>query len=513
MSERPVVIIGAGIAGLAAALRLAAEERPVVVYESAAEAGGKMRQVRTELGPVDSGPTVFTMRTVFEELLAGVGRRLEDVVTARPLELLARHAWDRDARLDLYADRERSAEAIGDFAGAAEALGYRNFCREAGRMYEVLEHSMLRASRPNPLSLSWRARSHGLSALWGLKPLQSMWRALGHHFKDVRLQQLFGRYATYCGSSPWQAPATLMLIAHVEQEGVWQLDGGMQSLAAGMARAAAQRGVEFRHGETVEEILLSQGRASAVRPRGGDAVACDGIICTADPAALRSGLLGPDAARGVSRRAGCERSLSAVTWAGTASAEGFPLSYHNVFFSADYAAEFRRLFGERRLPDEPTVYLCAQDRDGLAGQASDGEERIFLLVNAPANGDSHHYGDEEIAACERQMLGSLKKCGLRLNLNREALVVRSPGDFATRFPGSGGAIYGQATHGMMAPFRRPGARSRVPGLYLAGGGVHPGAGVPMVALSGAQAASSLMRDRALTRRWWPTATAGGTSMR
>jgi 1-hydroxycarotenoid 3,4-desaturase len=202
-----------------------------------------------------------------------------------------------------------------------------------------------------------------------------------------------------------------------------------------------------------------------------------------------------------------------VTWAGTATAEGFPLSYHNVFFSGDYAAEFRQIFAERRPPDEPTVYLCAQDRDGHAGPGQNGEERVFLLANAPANGDSHNYGQEEIAACETRMLDSLANCGLKLNLNREALVIRSPGDFATRFPGSGGAIYGQATHGWLAPFRRPGARSRVPGLYLAGGGVHPGAGVPMVALSGAQAASSLVRDRALTRRWWPTATAGGTSMR
>jgi 1-hydroxycarotenoid 3,4-desaturase len=215
----------------------------------------------------------------------------------------------------------------------------------------------------------------------------------------------------------------------------------------------------------------------------------------------------------VPRRAGCERSLSAVTWAGTASAEGFPLSYHNVFFSGDYAAEFRRLFDERRLPDEPTVYLCAQDRDDLAAAEPGGEERIFLLVNAPANGDSHDYGHEEIAACETRMLDRLENCGLRLTLNREATLLRTPRDFADRFPGSGGAIYGQATHGMMAPFRRPGARSRIPGLYLAGGGVHPGAGVPMVALSGAQAASSLVRDRVLTRRWWPTATAGGTSMR
>ena len=119
---------------------------------------------------------------------------------------------------------------------------------------------------------------------------------------------------------------------------------------------------------------------------------------------------------------------------------------------------------------------------------------------------------EEIAACETRMLRKLADCGLTLDLEERGLVRRSPNDFAERFPGSGGAIYGQATHGWLAPFQRPGARSRLPGLYLAGGGVHPGAGVPMVALSGIQAALSLLTDRALTKRWWPTVTAGGTSM-
>ena len=317
IQEKPVVVIGAGIAGLSAALRLAAADCPVVVFESADAPGGKMRQVDTGLGPVDSGPTVFTLRAIFDELMEGVGCRLDDLMTTRPLDVLARHAWGREARLDLFADRERSADAIGEFAGAAEARGYMAFCEEARRMYETLEHSMLRAPRPNPVSLGWRARSVGLSGLLGLKPFQSMWQALSAHFTDARLQQLFGRYATYCGSSPWQAPATLMLIAHVEQEGVWQLEGGMQSLASGLARAAVRSGVEFRHGQSVEEILLEHGRVAGVRPAGCAPVPCQQVVCTADPAALRAGLLGSAAARAVSAKPGCERSLSAVTWSGT----------------------------------------------------------------------------------------------------------------------------------------------------------------------------------------------------
>ncbi len=508
MADRPVAVIGAGIAGLAATLRLLAAGREVVVIEGGDTSGGKMRQVNTSAGPVDSGPTVFTMRSVFEELLAGVDLRLEDFVVAKPLELLARHAWDERGHLDLYADRERSAEAIAEFAGPGEAAAYRAFCAEAGRMYDLLEPHMLRAPKPSPVSLSWRARSHGVRGLLALKPFTSMWRALGKHFRDPRLQQLFGRYATYCGSSPWAAPATLMLIAHLEQEGVWQLEGGMQSLASGLSVAARQRGARFVHGEWVEDIERDGDGSLRLRTSGGTALECEAAVCTADLGALRDGLLGDTAKRAVPGHMR-QRSLSAVTWSMAAEASGFPLAYHNVFFSSDYRREFDRLFSQSLLPDEPTVYLCAQDRrEGASG--APGPERVFCLVNAPPIGDQHRFSPEEIAKCQDQTLARLKACGLLLT-PMDCPVVRTPTDFAARFPGSGGAIYGQATHGWQAAFKRPGARTRLPGLYLAGGGVHPGAGVPMVTLSGMQAADCLLADQRSTRRSWTAATAGGMS--
>ncbi len=512
MAEKPVVVIGAGIAGLSACIRLLAAGREVVVFEGGDSPGGKMRQVQTPLGPVDSGPTVFTMPAAFESLLDGIGLRLDEVVTARPLELLARHAWDNEARLDLFADRQRSAEAIGELAGPAEARGYLAFCREAGRMYDLLEPAMLRASKPNPISLAWRARHHGLSALLGLKPFSHLWQALGEHFRDPRLQQLFGRYATYCGSSPWQAPATLMLIAHLEQEGVWQLQGGMQSLADGLAAAARRRGARFVTDEWVEDIERRHGAVTAVRGSRGTRVDCDAAVCTADPEALRAGLLGAAGQAAVSSQRPGQRSLSAMTWAGVARTEGLPLAFHTVCFSRDYRREFEQLFERQQVPSEPTVYLCAQDRaEGVDSPAE--EERIFCLINAPAIGDRHHYSDQEVEQCQQQALKILKDCGLQLSFTPGQVVARSPTDFNQRFPGSGGAIYGRATHGWQAAFQRPGPATRLAGLYLAGGGVHPGAGVPMVSLSGRLAAEQLLSDQVSTRRWWPVATAGGTSTR
>ena len=169
------------------------------------------------------------MRWVFDELFAAAGQNFADHVRLRPLDILARHAWDEHARLDLFADQERTVDAIGDFAGASEAEGYRAFCRDTKRIYDILEKPFLRAPQPSMGGLIGADGFRGLMRLPQIKPFSSMWSALGKYFADPRLRQLFGRYATYCGSSPYLAPATLMLVAHVEREGVWSIDGGMHS--------------------------------------------------------------------------------------------------------------------------------------------------------------------------------------------------------------------------------------------------------------------------------------------
>ncbi len=214
-----------------------------------------MRQIAIGHSLVDSGPTVFTMRWVFEELFAGAGKNFADHVHLRPLEILARHAWDEHTRLDLFANEERTVEAIGDFAGAAEADGYRAFCRDTKRIYDILEKPFLRASQPSMGGLIGADGFRGLMRLPQIKPFSSMWSALGRYFSDPRLHQLLGRYATYCGSSPYLAPATLMLVAHVEREGVWSIDGGMHSLANALADVAKSFGATIQYGQEVSEVL------------------------------------------------------------------------------------------------------------------------------------------------------------------------------------------------------------------------------------------------------------------
>ena len=493
MNSTRVVVIGAGIGGLSAALALASKGLDVTVVESATYPGGKARHVDVGGRAVDGGPTVFTMRWVFEELLSGADFDPAAELPLTELGLLARHVWDEGGRLDLFTDTERSAAAIAQFSGGAEADRFRAFCQRSARVYESLERRFMAMPRPSLPGLIWRAGMSGLPGLLATSPFVNLWKALGEHFHDHRLQQLFGRYATYCGSSPWLSPSTLMLIAHAEKLGVWSVAGGMHGLAQRLARCAGMRGAQFRYGRMAQTIETSGGRPSAVVLDDGEVLRADAIIYNGDTQAIADGRLGEAVCKAVAGRSRSQRSLSAVTWCLVARAEGFPLTRHTVFFSDAYAAEFEDILVQRHLPRAPTVYVCAQDR-GDDASAPDTAESLLVLVNAPADGDRGEFSAAQLEACEAASFGLLARCGLQLQRSAANTVMTTPAGFERLFPGSGGGLYGSASHGWQSSFTRPDSRSRLPGLYLAGGGVHPGAGVPMVSLSGQLAARALLQD-------------------
>ena len=497
------------MAGLAAAVDLAAQGRAVTVLEQAATVGGKLRQVEIDGAGIDSGPTVFTMRWVFDALLAAAGTSVEAELRLEPLQVLARHAWAQGGLLDLHADPQRSHDAVAAFAGPAEARRFEAFRAEAKRVYAALEGPYIRSPRPGLLKMVRDLGPGGLRTLVSLGPLHDLWRALGRHFQDPRLRQLFARYATYCGASPFRAPATLVLVAQVELDGVWSVQGGMAELARTLARVAQRRGAEIRCNALVQTIRVERGRAVGVTLASGEDIDADAVVFNGDVGALQRGLLG-DATRAVaSAPRPSERSLSALTWSMRAPTSGFELTRHNVFFDEDYASEFSDVFDQSRLPRRPTVYVCAQDR-GDARPVS-GPERLLALVNAPACGDARPIEPSEIEACEQRAFSLLSRCGLQIERRTHDAVITAPQDFERLFPATGGALYGRASHGWLAQFRRSSSRSRLPGLWLAGGSVHPGPGVPMAALSGRLAAAALTAHLDSIRRFHPVAISGGTS--
>ncbi len=511
-----IVIIGAGMGGLASAAMLAARGYDVTVVEKEEWVGGKARTVPIDGKPIEAGPTVFTMRDVFDAIFHTCGARLDDYVKVRQAEVLARHAWSPKERLDLFADPLRSEEAVGDFAGAEAALGYRAFRKETRKMYDVLDEPMLRGDNvSSPLPLLWRIGLWRFDAFATMRPHKTMWNALGEYFPDPRLRQLFGRYSTYCGSSPFLAPATLMLIAHVEAKGVWLIDGGISALADALRRLGESKGVTFRTGVAVAQVLTDGKGATGVRLANGDQISADAVICNADPNALADGKFGEQGTRSVNRLDPKKRSFSALVWFANAKSSGFDLQHHNVFFSPDYPREFEEI-ASGKPPSDPSVYLCAQDRSASTAEATliaEGHrERIQIIVNAPANGDAHSYSTEERDQCTRAMRKTLERCGLTLEEEMPHQLA-TPQEWEQLFPATGGALYGRASHGSAASFLRQGPRTRIPRLYCAGGSTHPSAGVPMAALSGLLAVRTIEKDLASKRTFLPAATPGGMSMR
>jgi 1-hydroxycarotenoid 3,4-desaturase len=483
-------VVGAGIGGLVCAIEMAAAGMDVTVFERADCVGGRMRELPAGGDRIDAGPTVMTMRWIFDDLFARTGRSLDSVLTLDGLEILARHAWEGPRTLDLYADPTRSAEAIGTLCGKRESAAYLAFSRRARQTFELLDPVFLQQPRPSLGGLLAAPSPARMFALWQSKPFSSLWRLVCQHFQDARLRQLFGRYATYCGSSPFLAPATLSLIAHVEQLGVWSVAGGMQRLADALATRLVELGGRLELGCEVRTVKLARDAVSRVELADGADYPADIVVANTEPWAVAAGHLGAEVQVACGAPRPLQTSLSAVTWTCRARADGWPLTRHNVLFSADYPAEFSAL-GAGQYPQDPTIYLCAQDRPVPGTRESDGYERVFILMNAPA----HPATAPEPGVLEAMLQRRLTRAGLALEMDRASLQIVRPVDFAQRFPGSHGALYGMATHGWRAAFQRRDARTAVKGFYLCGGGVHPGAGVPMAALSGRHAAARAVHDQ------------------
>ena len=503
MRSPRVIVVGAGIGGLTAAAELAARGFAVTVCEAANTVGGKIRQVTFDgHAGLDSGPTVFTMRWIFDDLFDALGTELDRHLKLTPLELLARHYWDgnglEQAPLDLFASEDRTVDAISSFASRADGENYRAFARAARQTFDTLDTTFMRAARPNVAQLVLRIARERPSQVTSIHPFRTLWSQLIRHFEDPRLQQMFGRYATYCGSSPYLSPATLMLIAHAESRGVWLVEGGMKRLVDALADLARATGAEIRTNSPVATITARHGSVHGVTLADGERFEADAVIFNGDANALASGQLGEDCRDPKLAIHPAERSQSAITWSMIARPTGAQLAPHTVFFSQDYRSEFEATFFEQRAPAQPTVYIHAPDRpaDGSshASGAGHAPERIFALINAPADGDTRAWDGQRREAATRATMALLSRTGLELDVRDGQCVQTAPEDFEQLFPATGGALYGRASHGWQASFRRPGSRTRIKGLYLAGGSVHPGAGVPMAAMSGRLAAGAVFED-------------------
>lgn len=500
----PVIVVGAGIGGLAAALRLAAAGRCVTVLDAGPAPGGKIRQVPTAAGGAETGPTVLTMRAVFDDLFAAAGARLADHVTLHRQSILARHWWPGSGPLDLHDDPGRSEAAIRAFAGPRAASQFAAFHDRARRLYDGFRAPVIDAPEPSlaALTRTVAARPALLRAMAPGRTLDGLLRG----FSDPRLRQLFGRYATYVGGSPYRAPALLALIWEAEAAGVWAVEGGMTALAAAIARQIESQGGRLRMNAPVARILTDSSGVTGVALADGEILAASDVVFNGDPRALALGLLGHESRQAAPQAARAPRSLSAHVWAFAATPRGPGLAHHNVFFCRDPRADFAAL--ERGgVPSDTTLYVCAQDR-GM-GRPPPAVERFEIILNAPPL-TARAPDPKEFEQCHTRTFPTLRRFGLHFEDEPSRHALTTPAGFDARFPGSAGSLYGQSPHGMTAALQRPTARTPIPGLTLCGGGCHPGAGVPMAAISGRHAAEAILTGRTSTSPSRPTGMPGGT---
>ncbi|WP_299031931.1 1-hydroxycarotenoid 3,4-desaturase CrtD [uncultured Sulfitobacter sp.] len=500
-------MIGAGIGGLSAALRLAHSGAQVTVFERHATPGGKMRTLPTVAGPVDAGPTVLTMRHVFDTLFSDVGTRLQDHVTLLQEPLLARHFWADGTTLDLMADHAASVENIGDAFGPRAAQDFTRLCNRAETLFNGFDAPMMRAQTPSLASLTLAVLRNPV-LIRAMAPHQTLAGMLRSAFSEPKLAQLFARYATYVGGLPATSPAVLSLIWEAERRGVWHVQGGMHQLAAAITKLAAQKGATFQFNTHVTRIETTQGHPYAIHTEAGR-TPVDAVLFNGDPRALSRGMLGTALTDTIAPSGTEPRSLSAQVQAFAAEpTDGFPLAAHNVFFADNPQGEYAPLAAGGIQPD-PTLYICAQDRFG--GAHPHGPERFEIILNAPPAPDAPTPYPQENAQCQTLIFNRLARFGLTFSPAPDISTLTGPRNFDALFPASNGSLYGRSPAGMMAAFARPTARTKMPGLYLAGGGVHPGAGVPMATLSGQLAAEAMISDLCLTSTSQQAATHGGMS--
>lgn len=457
-----VVVIGGGVGGLTAATLLADAGHQVTVLERRDELGGKLAVLQRDGFTFDIGPSLVTLPHVFDP-------RVLDRLDLRRLDPPFRYRW-LDGRVLVVGD--------GDDVGGA-------FTRRGKRIWEISERTFL----AGPMGASALRRMRNPRELIDIDALRTLAGRAASDFDDTHMVQWAGRYATYSGSSPFRAPATLACIAHVEAEyGCWYPMGGLGALRDAIVGVARDAGVDVRTGVRVERILAGD-RVQAVYA-DGEQIAADVVVANCDAELLYRDLLPhPGALRKVRR---ARPSTSGFVVCAGVRGRTPDLAHHNVWFSADSRAEFAALEAGR-LADDPTIYACVSSVTDTS-QAPADHENWFLLVNTPSGVD--------VDAAEYQwlILDRLAEHGVDLRERLMFTDTMTPADIEARYAAPGGAIYGTSSNGRRAAFVRPANRGAVPGLYLVGGSSHPGGGLPMVTISARIVTDMVAADLRRARR-------------
>lgn len=487
MPSPSTIIIGAGIGGLATAIRLAVKGHAVQVMERNAYPGGKLAE--EWLGPYrfDAGPSLFTLPRKVDELFELAGENPRVHFNYRRLDTVCRYFYEDGTRLTASGEPEQFAAEIESVMGA-DRRKVMKYLRRSRELYELTAPVFIDRPFGEWQTLFSKPFLKGLGHLGKMDVFRSLHQANHDELGDPRLVQLFDRYATYNGSDPYQAPATLKVIPALEYfYGAYLPDGGMYAIPRSLAALAERLGVKFHFNTPVNRILHEGKKVTGIETSRGRMQA-DYVICNGDVFYMYDKLL-PDL-HPPQKIIGQERSSSALVF-NWGIRQSFPeLDLHNIFFAADYQAEFRTLFTDKEVYHDPTAYVFISSKY-LPGDAPPGHENWFVLVNAPP-----HTGQDWASVASRIRPLLVSKLSRLLNTDIAPLIeqewILDPRQIELRTSSYRGSLYGTSSNSRWAAFNRhPNRSAQLKGLYFTGGSVHPGGGIPLC-LSSANIVASLI---------------------
>lgn len=490
-----IIIIGAGIGGLSTAIRLQHAGYQVAIYEKNPQVGGKMYQYEQDGFRWDTGPSVITMRHVFEDLFNTTGRKLEDYLDFQPVDPLTRYFYPDGRQLDIMRDLSQTIQQI-ETIEPRDVAGYLRYLAYAAEIHRITGPVFIYNQPPTLKSFTQVNPTEWLKA----DPLRTMYGAIKQHVKSSHLRQLLGRFATYVGGNPYVAPATLNVIAHVELSGgVWYPRGGIYKIATALEKLALELGVEIHTSAPIQQINVTDRKATGVTLADGTQVLADAVIANADVTTAINHLLPANTVSQDRRQQlnDFEPSCSGFILMLGVEGEHPELAHHNIFFSRDYRAEFGDIFQKGIPPQDPTIYAAITSKTD-PDHAPAGHENWFILVNAPALSD-HYEWSSNTDLYRDHVLNTLARHGVDIRDKIRTETIWTPRDLQEKSGAWRGALYGPSANNRFSVFRRPHNRSRdLKNLYFVGGTTHPGGGVPMVMLSGKVTAEFVMEDHILS---------------
>jgi len=488
--KNDVIVIGSGIGGMNAAMQLAAKGYTVSIFEKRSEPGGKMRRIHYSDCIFDAGPSLITMPFILRDAFEQTGVKLDAYLSLLPIDPICHYRWLDGTQYDCHANPFKRNEETEKTFGRKSMQEMNAYLSHAGRVYHATKDVFLFNPFQGFKEFFKTTNLSMLPALPSMKFMQKFHAFNAERFSNPRLVQLFDRFATYNGSSPFLAPATLMVIPFIEFEyGGWYPQGGIYAIADAMYKRCIELGIIFHFDTDVTEIITERTKAIGITTLNGDQIEAEHIISNADVFHAQHDLL--------SRKQEKKPNLSTSGFVLLIpmNENPFSMAHHSVLFSDAYQQEFTTIFDANRAPEEMTVYISVSSKTDKS-QAGVGKENWFVLVNTPPTSKDGEWTPNRSESYKNAVLTMIERFlpGMRSYIAHEPQII-SPDDFSREFHATGGSLYGSSSNSMFSAFLRPKNKDpRISNLYHCGGSAHPGGGIPLVILSGHFAAREIMNN-------------------